>query len=193
MLGIRLLTGLTGFPILLLGILNLSEIYFGIFVLFILVICVFECSKMFLSLEGFFEKFSFPLLEFCVGFVIYFDFKHFYVLVFIFLSYFLFRNLAIDRPGTTVGRKTIQRNFQNLGLIILFSLYLGIPFAMFMKVRELPFGDKWFVIILGIAWGGDVGGYFVGRFLKKFVPLKLFPIILDFWELIFLSKLSRKT
>lgn len=177
MLGMRTLTAVIGFPLLWIGVLNFNKVYFVVFLAIMFFICIYECSKMFLKMEGLFEKIVYPILSVLVAVEVYFEFKFFYIIVFLFLSFYLFRNIMLNRSGSTLGRKTIQRNFNNLCTIFLFSLYMGIPFAMLFKVRLLPFGEKWFIIILLISWGGDVGGYFAGKYLKKIFPLKLFSII----------------
>jgi len=46
-----------------------------------------------------------------------------------------------------------------------------------VKLRNLENGQIWFIVLLIISWGGDSAGYFAGRFLKRFFPYRLFPIV----------------
>jgi phosphatidate cytidylyltransferase len=48
-------------------------------------------------------------------------------------------------------------------------------FLLFMKQR--PDGGAWVYLALTIAWGGDTGGYFAGRFLGPRFPRKLYEAV----------------
>lgn len=175
----RVLTAIVAIPIVFLVFLNLPYFYFSLLILAILLITIYESITVFLSLEGYYEKTVFPLTVLLVAFSVHYEASFLFVSLGAFALFlvFLMRNTMLDIPGHTKGRKTLQRNFQNLVNVLFFSLYLGVPFALCVRIRALPDGAKWMLVLLCVSWGSDTGAYFAGKYLKKYFPYRLFPIV----------------
>lgn len=179
MLRVRVLTAAVALPLMFYGILHLSQFYFELCTLVLFGIAIHEATRIFLSKEGVYEKITFVGMTLLLSFFTYTDFTviDIYVFIFLYFAYFLFRNLALNRQGTTVGRKTLMRNFRNLTAILFFALFVGVPFALAVKIRSFENGPYWLLILISFSWGGDTGAYFAGRFLKKYFPYRLFPVV----------------
>lgn len=70
-----------------------------------------------------------------------------------------------------------KENSEHLKIISLYTLgftYVGLLPALTTKLLMLYSGAYWFIICLGVVFGGDVAAYFVGR---KFGKNKLIPAI----------------
>lgn len=51
-------------------------------------------------------------------------------------------------------------------------LYTGFLLSHAVSLRELPSGEKWVILVLGITWATDVGAYLVGMLVgrRRFFP-----------------------
>jgi phosphatidate cytidylyltransferase len=61
-----------------------------------------------------------------------------------------------------------------LGLTTFGTLYAGLLLTFLALMKRLPYGSQWVLLSLMIAWFGDTGAYFAGRFLGK---TKLYPAV----------------
>ncbi len=44
-------------------------------------------------------------------------------------------------------------------------------------IKQHPNGSGWVILTISLTWLGDTFAYFAGRFLSRFVPTKLYPLV----------------
>jgi phosphatidate cytidylyltransferase len=68
----------------------------------------------------------------------------------------------------------LERASARTGWLIAGPVYIGVLFTTIALLHQLPMGGSWVLLTMTLAWLGDTGGYFAGRFLGKH---KLSPTI----------------
>jgi phosphatidate cytidylyltransferase len=68
----------------------------------------------------------------------------------------------------------LDRASSRMGWLITGPIYVGVLLTTVALLHELPFGGSWILLTMMLAWLGDTGGYFAGRFLGKH---KLYPTV----------------
>ena len=61
---------------------------------------------------------------------------------------------------------------RRVALAVLGAAWFGLFMAALVRLRQMPAGEWWLVLTLGVTWLNDTGAYFAGRFLGK---AKLYP------------------
>ena len=84
------------------------------------------------------------------------------------LGFLLLAIARVLRPGA------IDSSARRLALDALGLLYIGVTFPYIYLLRDRPDGGFWVITLMAIAFGGDTGAYFVGRFLGRH---KLYPLL----------------
>ncbi|MFW6067788.1 MAG: phosphatidate cytidylyltransferase [Myxococcota bacterium] len=68
----------------------------------------------------------------------------------------------------------LERASSRMGWLIAGPLYVGGLLATVPMLHRMEHGGSWVVLTMTLAWLGDTGGYFAGRFLGKH---KLYPAV----------------
>lgn len=80
------------------------------------------------------------------------------------VSLALFASLLRPEPHDVAG--------QRMAWLVAGPLYVAIPLASVGRLHLLPHGGQWVLLSMWIAWAGDTGAYFAGRYFGKH---KLYP------------------
>ncbi len=69
-----------------------------------------------------------------------------------------------------------ERRFRALAEAVLGMAYLGFSLICFYRLREIPGGAFWLVLLLAVVWGGDSLAFYGGsRFGKKLLAAQVSP------------------
>lgn len=68
----------------------------------------------------------------------------------------------------------LERAASRMAWLIAGPIYVGLLLSTVALLHELPYGGSWILLTMMLAWLGDTGGYFAGRFLGK---RKLYPTV----------------
>jgi len=66
-----------------------------------------------------------------------------------------------------------NHNTSNIGRIIMGPFYICLPLILLIMIGRLPQGQYWVFFILAVIFAGDIGSFYVGKFLgrHKLTPL----------------------
>ena len=61
----------------------------------------------------------------------------------------------------------IDKLLEKVSLEVFSSLYISLPLSYFLLIRNLPNGEKFVILLLGIVWLNDSFAYFIGKKMGK--------------------------
>lgn len=142
----------------------------GLVVLLALFLCVGEYQKMARPDASGFERGAFLLASLAVVCwpVIQKQWPMYTHGVAFLLAFFVLAFARLARP------LPIEQSLNKLGVDAAGLLYLGVTFPFVFLLRDRPDGGWTLMMVMGITFLSDTGGYFAGRFLGKH---KLYPAV----------------
>ena len=161
----RFLSALIALVVITPAILFLGSYATDIFILFILLACIYETVNMI------FEKNILDLKIFAgfYGFFIFFTNMYFaknlvsylIIAVIFFVIYFLFR---FSYETLAEGK---NKHFGKISALFFIITYLSLFLSYIPKLRSVPNGLLWMIMLMTSVWLGDTGAYLVGRKIGK--------------------------
>ncbi len=159
MLKYRLLTSVIGVPFVI-CIVYLGGWIFFLTVLGIILIAAYEFFK-FAKNEKINYSIYFSLFLNAIIVLFTFTNKNIYILPLFMLS------IIVSSIYKALFQDEIDKLLEKVSLEVFSALYIALPLSYFLLIRNLPKGEKFIILLLGIVWLNDSFAYFIGKKMGK--------------------------
>ena len=165
----RWLTGIVAGPLLLLLILKVPALFFGCFIVFVVLLASLEYEKLVAPAWMTHRRWEFIFLALVIPCFVYFhDLEHVFLSLPLFIMILIFCDLL---------RQVSYQHDPEMGSIakiVLGLIYIPVFMSYFILLRTLDHGPHWVLFIVVLAFSGDVAAFYTGKLLGK---NKLLPAI----------------